>query len=137
MSMLRESFLQRCDAFFVLLHCSHSDPQPFRQVIALQWANDDFHGQQSFKYRRTVAHIDENKIARARTKFQFHRAEFLLQISAARIHYAFALAQMFVVCDSGQRTTLSDAIHIEWLSRFLEHLNQLRWRHSIAYAQAG
>src|SRR5207253_8799279 len=44
---------------------------------------------------------------------------------------------MFVVSESGQCTTLRNAINIERLSGFLENLNQLRSRDSIAQAQTG
>src|SRR5437867_1605435 len=44
---------------------------------------------------------------------------------------------MFVVSDSGQCTTLRNAINVERLSDFLENLNQLRSRDSIAHAQTG
>src|SRR5205814_4702470 len=42
MSILREHFLQDCDAFFVLLHCAHGDPNPLGQVVAAQRPHDDF-----------------------------------------------------------------------------------------------
>src|SRR5438876_10506094 len=44
---------------------------------------------------------------------------------------------MFVVSESGQCTTLRNAINIERLSGFLENLSQLRSRDSIAQAQTG
>src|SRR5439155_5614146 len=83
------------------------------------------------------AHIDEDKISRAWTKFQFHRPKFVFQISATGIHYAFTFPQMFVISESGQRTGLGNAIYIEGLPGFLKHFDQLRWRDSIAHAQTG
>src|SRR5713101_9427479 len=55
-SILRENFLQRCDAFFVLLHCPDGDADPFRQTVAAKWTDDDFHSEEFFENRRTVAH---------------------------------------------------------------------------------
>src|SRR6266513_2242488 len=135
MSILRESFLQRGDAFFVLLHCSYGDAQPLRQIVAAQWAHDNLHGQQFFKHRRTVAHIGEDKIPSAWIKFQFHRAKFVLEISAADIDHLFGLAQMSVISESGKGTGLPNSIHIERLSGFLKNFYQLGSRDSVTDAQ--
>src|SRR5438067_13816819 len=103
MSILQQNFLQGCDAFLVLIHCSNGDPEPLREIVAAERSNNNSSGKQIFENGRSVSDVDENKVACARDKFQFQRPELLFQKRAAFIHYLFRSAQMFFVTKGGER----------------------------------
>ena len=121
----------------VLFHRPDRNANPLRQIVAFQGAHDDAALQQLFEDRGAVAHVDENKIRRARDKRQPHGGEFILQISAAFVGDAFRGALMFFVGQSGERGGLGESADIERLPRFLQRLDQFRMRDSITDAQTG
>src|SRR5438094_8098063 len=121
-----DHFPQRCDQFFVLVHCSHRNADPFWQIIAFERPHDDFPSQQFLKHRTTVADVYHDEIRDAWDERYSHLGKLFLQISAAFVHNPFRLAQVALIVQRRKRAGKRDAVHVEWLSRLVKHFDYLR-----------
>src|SRR6266446_10624008 len=132
-----ENPVQCCDAFFILLHRSDGNADPFRQVVALKRAHDNFLREQFLKDNCSVADIHHDEICRARYELEFHFTKLLLQVVAACVDNLLRFALMRLVRERGEGPDLRDLVNVEWLPRFLEYLDQFAPGNSVADAQTG
>jgi hypothetical protein len=135
--ILEEDFLQRCDALSVLFHCSHGNANPRRQTITVKRAHNNLPPEQALKYGWSVTHVDHDKIPPAWDKLQLHVSELFFQIGPAGINHTPGFPLVRFVIECGRGCDLREAVHVEGLPGFLQHLNQFAARYSITDAQAG
>ena len=93
--------------------------------------------QQLFKNSGAVADVDHDKIGCARHKAKLHVAELFFQVSAPGIDNLFRFALIRPIGERGQGAGLGDAVDVERLSRFLQHVDQVARCDAITNPQAG
>src|SRR4029077_10107256 len=85
----------------------------------------------------SVANIYHHKIRGPRHKTNVHFGELFVHISAAFIDGTLCLAQMLVILECCERADLSNAVHVEWLSCSMKHLDQISPPNGIPDTQPG
>jgi hypothetical protein len=56
----------------IFFHCAYGNADPFRQIVAFEWAHNDFSLQQFLEHRTTVADVYHHKIRSGWDERKFH-----------------------------------------------------------------